>query len=336
MSENITQTMLYLSFAAETGATVTYTNDGDTAKQIYGKLKLAMDLLNLKTGSDWSIVWGPAIYSFPINYKGKHVDNVVYAVRRGRSNDYAIAIAGTNAASVADWLFEDLLVATAVPWFLDTKDKPQPRISLATFNGLSVLLNITPPSADIPGAGQTLVKFLGTITGDGPVNLYTTGHSLGGALSPALALALADLQGKWDPKGNASLQPYAFAGPTPGDAAFVKHFKDKIPAGVKRFWNARDGVPHAWDTAHMQEMPSLYGQPVGDVTTAVKAILDVIKPIGYTPVNDEAAAFSGQQQNPSITTLDAYLKEEAYQHTTAYLAHWGLDKWFPSGTSKSS
>jgi hypothetical protein len=68
----------------------------------------------------------------------------------------------------------------------------------------------------------------------------------------------------------------------------------------------------------------------------VNTILDVIKPIGYAPLNDQEAAFTGQQQSSSITTLDAYLKEAGYQHTTAYQVHWKLDKWFPSDTSKSS
>jgi hypothetical protein len=318
--------MFGLAFAAELGAVVTYTNDCDTAKQVYGNINLALGILNFGTGASWTVVWGPAIFSFPINYNGQYVDNVIYVVRDGTSNDYAIAIAGTNALSAADWIFEDLLVVTTVPWFLDTKDTTKPNISLATFNGLSIILNISPPCADIPGTGQNLMSFLGTITRDGPINLITTGHSLGGALSPALALALADLAGQWDPKGNATLQPYAFAGPTPGDADFAQHFKNKIPAGLRRIWNKLDVVPHAWDTAHMQQLPKLYGQEVSDVTKAVKAVLDVVGGIGYTPVNDEDATFAGKQQNSSITTLDAYNTEAGYQHVDAYQVWAGIKK----------
>jgi hypothetical protein len=284
---------------------------------MYTNIQASLTTLNQNAGTNWSVVWGPAIFSFPVNLEGRHIDNVVFVAQNGTSNDYVIAIAGTDPDSLADWIFEDFLVATTVPWFLEIGFEPRPRISLGTFNGLTILLNIAPPCAPIPGTGSKLMTFLGTIATN-PVNIYTTGHSLGGALAPTLTLALEDLRLFWDLAGNATFYPFAFAGPTPGDAAFAAYFNQKFPQGLQRVWNALDIVPHAWDTTHMQELPSLYGSPVTAVTDAVNLILPVVEPIGYAPLNTQTATFSGPQQNPSITTLPQYLTEAVWQHVTAY------------------
>ena len=324
---DVPQTMLWLAFFADLEHKEPYTKDCDTATNIYNAINQSLTTLNSNTGASWTVVWGPAIYSFPINYKGRHVDNTIYVVRNGTSNDYAIAIAGTDAYSLADWIFEDFLVKTTVPWFLEISYHPRPRISLATFNGLAILLNISPPCAPIPGTGQHLMTFLRSITKDGPINLYTTGHSLGGALAPTLTLALADLRLLWDLKENATLLRYAFAGPTPGDAAFAGYFNQKIRAGVQRIWNSLDVVPHAWDTPHMTELPTLYGQSITAVADAVNLILKGIGSIGYAPLNNEPATFTGALKNSPVTTLGEYLKEAAYQHTKAYSVWAGQDSW---------
>jgi lipase (class 3) len=324
---NAPQTMLWLAFAADADAQNQYVKDCSTATQLYGLIGQRLDTLRTETGQSWTVVWGPAIYSFPINYKGRHVDNAIYVVKNTASNDYAIAVAGTDAYSLADWIFEDFLVATTVPWLLEIGYQPRPRISLATFNGLTILLNIAPPCTPLPGAGQQLVKFLGSITKNGPINLYTTGHSLGGALAPSLTLALDDLRLLWDLRRNATFLPYAFAGPTPGDAAFAGYFQQKFPGGLQRIWNSLDIVPHAWDTPHMQELPGLYGPPIPAVTEIVNEILGTIGATGYTPLNAEGPTFTGTQQNPNITTIQAYLTEAVYQHVNAYAIWAGVQNW---------
>jgi hypothetical protein len=311
------QMMLLLAYAAGKDDTQPYTNDCPTATAMFGDITGALTTLNQGAGTNWTIVWGPALFSFPINLEGRHIDNVVYVARNGTTNDYVIGIAGTDPTSLADWVLEDFLVATTVPWFLEIGFDPRPNISLGTFNGLTILLNISPPCTPLPGTGQKLMTFLGTIAKQ-QVNIYTTGHSLGGALAPTLTLALDDMRLLWDPFGKATFYPFAFAGPTPGDAAFAAYFNQKFPQGLQRVWNAIDIVPHAWDTTHMQELPSLYGTAIQDVTDAVNDLLPTIEPIGYTPLNTQGATFSGPQQNPNITTMAEYLTEAAWQHTTAY------------------
>jgi hypothetical protein len=317
------QMMLLLAYAAGQGDTKPFTDDCQSATNSYNAIKayLANPVDNC-FGTDWSIVWGPAIFSFPVNVHGRHIDNTIFVARNGSTNDYVISIAGTDPVSVADWILEDFLVGTTVPWFLETSFQPRPMISLGTFIGLSILLNIVPP-CDLPGNGMKLVKFLGTLTSQGPVNLYTTGHSLGGALAPSLTLALDDLRLLWDLRGNATFYPFAFAGPTPGDNNFAAYFNQKFPQGLQRVWNALDIVPHAWDTTQMNELPTLYGQSVPAVADAVNLILPCIESIDYTPLNTQDATFSGPQQNPNISTLQEYLQEAAWQHVTAYY-NWAI------------
>jgi hypothetical protein len=316
--------MLQLAFAVDTGDTAPYTNDCPTATKLYGVIKANLVTVNQKCGTSWTIVWGPAIFSFPVNVAGRHIDNVIFVARDGATNNYVMAIAGTDPESIDDWVFEDFIVCTTVPWVFDINPfGPRPHISLATFNGLTILLNITPACAPIPGTGMKLTTFLATLTGS-PINLYTTGHSLGGALAPALTLALDNLRPLWDLSGNATFHPFAFAGPTPGDAAFAAYFNQKFPQGLQRVWNALDVVPHAWDTPHLKELPSLYGPPIQDVTNAVNLLVAGIGGIGYTPLNNQPATFSGPQQNPKIITIDAYFNEAVWQHTTAY-AKWAAN-----------
>ncbi|HYH06029.1 MAG TPA: hypothetical protein VEK11_03115 [Thermoanaerobaculia bacterium] len=311
------QTMLLLAYASNQGDMQPYTSDCANATTQSGDITTYLNKsLNTPYGMNWKTVWGPAIFSFPVNYKGRHVDNTIYVARNGTTNDYVIGIAGTDPTSISDWVFEDFLVATTVPWFLAPGVEPRPKISLGTSIGLTLLLNITPPCAPLPGVGQKLIPFLATLTKN-PVNIYTTGHSLGGALAPTLTLALDNLRLLWDLRGNASLYPFAFAGPTPGDAAFAAYFSSKFP-NLQRVWNALDVVPHAWDTTHMEELPALYGKPISFVTDAVNDIVSHIGPIGYTPLNPQAATFSGAMQSPPVTNLETYLQQGAWQHTTAY------------------
>lgn len=338
-ASNTTKTMLALTTFAELGAMVgPYTGDYPTAFSVLGVINKYLGALDWGTLTPWQVVWGPAIYSFPININGPQIDNIVYMVKNPATNDYAIAIAGTNGASIADLVIEDLITAITVPWskIASTNDGTNPQISYSTYVALNIILGIsppvapagTPPANTIPGAGQTLKSFISANFGNKPVNLYVTGHSLGGALSPALSLALADTMPQCGPKGNVKLLPYSFAGPTGGDADYVKHFLNQVPAGLQRIWNALDIVPQVWDAKQLANLPGIYGSTIGTVNDVVKFIIGATQNIGYAhcdPSNQPTPAlFSGPQQNPNITDIDAYQKEVGWQHVVAYAQHFGL------------
>ena len=83
-------------------------------------------------------------------------------------------------------------------------------ITDGTYVGISNLLNMT-------SGGKSLVEYLNTLT-PGTATLTVTGHSLGGALSPTLALAFVDptnpLLSNWS---KSQVNAYPTAGATPGN-----------------------------------------------------------------------------------------------------------------------
>lgn len=161
-----------------------------------------------------------------------------------------VAVAGTNFISTYDWFNEDLLTTKLVPWnsllisdgvsATDTEDLPAPAfISTGSSLALKHTWNQT-SSVD----GTTVPIYLKTYleANTNVKNLIVTGHSLGGAISPVFATALAD----WgNLRSSVNIESYIFAGPTPGDATFVSHV-EKTLGGVHSTYNLRDVVPHAW------------------------------------------------------------------------------------------
>ena len=326
----IQRTMLTLAFCADSDFANPYMGDCKSATASYDDIKSKLALLNEDTGKSWDVVWGPALYSFAFNL-GRHIDNAIFVVRNGTTNEYAVAVAGTDARSLADWLFEDYMVHKTVAWPFAAPSDPAPRISHATSTGLNILLNLM-PCGELPGGGKQLITFLGTVVNDQPTTVYTTGHSLGGALSPTLALALQDLRSQWDPNGMATVLPFAFAGPTPGDAAFAAYFRSRFANPMQRIWNDLDIVPHAWDVAQLKQIPTLYGAPGPfDIRTIVGAQILRVQNDNYAPLNDAPPAFSGPLIPVSSegSASDAFLAQAVCQHVCAYLRWANIEHWFP-------
>jgi hypothetical protein len=152
---------------------------------------------------------------------------------------------------------------------------------------VALLSKMTQAQSVAPGA-TTLFEFLKHFVSKASeqVNIHIVGHSKGGALSPALALWLADTQGNqagpdgWDPGGGARLHVHTFAAPTPGNRAFANHFQQKLNAGY-RLANPYDIVPHVWEPSEINQIPDLYGSQLHELKVPAHTLAKLLQPLDY-------------------------------------------------------
>ncbi|GGA38365.1 hypothetical protein CYANOKiyG1_56520 [Okeania sp. KiyG1] len=199
---------------------------------------------------NWDVVWGPVIYEVK---REQYATNAMYVAQNG--NQYVVAIAGTNPSSFYDWFLEDFSVKKQVSWtYGDIPPNLEPKISMGTSRGLNHLLQ------DMKSSGKTVLEFLGETVenSDDEVEIIFTGHSLGGALSPALALAALDQKSEWAGEKPLKISVYPSAGPTPGNKDFSTYYDSQLGNSTTRIWNDIDIVPHGWNEKMLSEIPSLY------------------------------------------------------------------------------
>jgi hypothetical protein len=269
---------------------------------------------------NWEIAWGPVVYqALASNY----ADHVMY-VAVNDANTYVVAIAGTNPKSDYDWNL-DLNVKETVSWHPSTDpNDPDLKISQGTHDGVSNLLNMK------DGVGKTLVDFLKEITNESATLIFT-GHSLGGALSPTLALKLMNPYNEFGLHKNGwkAVNCYPIAGPTPGDNNFANFFSQVFPiesegTEVWKTWNALiwnniDMVPNAWNLDTMSQIKTLYSSAGIQPNLATQIVIDYLislsedSGISYTQLQYQQP-LSGTV-NPNISD---FADQASYQHVLAY------------------
>ncbi|MCE9674007.1 hypothetical protein LY474_40070 [Myxococcus stipitatus] len=301
--------------------------------------------------SKWKVVWGPSytLDDLPI----PQVSNGMFVAQQldGGNNPlpvYVVAVAGTNALSSYDMNTEDLDV-DPTNWQLKagTNTSSPMQVTDGDWEGLMRLLfKMQWPSNDIR-------TFLGSIPNKQAATLWFTGHSLGGALSPMLMLALMDPDSALNTQDtNLShwqhVNLLATAGPSIGNQAFLDHFKSVFGAGKANatfIWNAKDVVPHAWNAATMNALTNptnLYGlnvlpdDPVGKMIGARQAIAANHQYVLFeqTPAFDGPLAPYTDSKNTGVawTADSSFMAQLGYQHLNAYVSAFGGDtEWFPQG-----
>jgi|GEM_PF-847139 len=236
-------------------------------------------------GEGWKIVWGPAVFALT-----GIADNVAYVAQKAVDPPiYVVATAGTNKFSVFGENDEDGQVATTTTWKQAFKEDfdgntllgdynnpttaPNPCLSTGTALGVRCLLRTRPDPQTNPNDVNPveLFNYLKNL----PANqgtLIITGHSLGGALSPALALALLNPNGGPVNKANwGNVYVLPTAGATPGNDDFASAFATVFPPipanpptnpdpSQTEFWNQNianphDIVPLAWVPEEMAKIP---------------------------------------------------------------------------------
>lgn len=299
----------------------------------------------------WAIAWGPVVYQEP----GSTVaDNTMYVAKNQAGDTYVVAIAGTEATSILDGA-EDLTVASPVPWlFGGTPAGTSPLISLGTQAGMNVLLTMTDPAS-----GQTLAGFLAQVQSPSSTLVFT-GHSLGGALAPTLALALFNGSGPLQVSDWANVSAYPTAGPTPGNADFVNFFSSVFPpsgSGAQAWnslvWSSLDIVPHVWNTTTLEAIPNLYSSaglpPTACVNNIVSLLSSKVASDGYTQLPSQGplqGTFqttlppSYPQKLPPFSTLSLqtllFVDQAFYQHGVGYFNLLDVDQLLPKSQDNPS
>lgn len=315
-------------------------------------------------GGDWSVVWGPVAVVPPGKDEPDYVANAMYVAYSPSQNTYVLAVAGTAHHSFFDWAVEDADVTwlNTVRWSKWVPGAPHDAlISGGTDDGLGNLLDREAPCRGRPDK-VTVRTFL---KGVHPVGrLIVTGHSLGGALSPAMALMFHD---ELRESGWSDIRVLPLAGPTPGDRGFaeifMKTFHPEWETTTPDFYwncdiqNVHDLVPRAWDRLRTVlqpshavtdaetagRHPSIWGDMTGEVALGLRAFVDLLSAlavgVSYTPLNpmrfddtfghfekgtNRWISWSTPPDGFPIGSMDELSKLILASHYDQYIRHFGL------------
>jgi hypothetical protein len=321
---NLTQRNLIMAFLPYLGAPLSGSDVSQKACKLVGA---ALEALKEPLGP-WEVVWGPGVFQI---VPGAIPANTMFVARHEQTRELFISIAGTNPFSAYAWFVEDFDVDETRAWGYGAAPEGV-ALSKGTLKGLRALQGMVPP-AGTPGENRTLANFLEAHLDQGgePIEVTVSGHSLGGALSPTLALWLLDTQKTWDHHTRALISVYAYAGPTPGNDDFASYIDARFGDRLHRIANPLDVVTHAWNVGDLAELKALYTPKISR-----NAIWDKATDFAIAATN----GISYRQIDPSPVLLDGKVKEDLvwrwmpplanlvgqvlYQHTLAYFELLGL------------
>ncbi|MBY8962510.1 hypothetical protein KJK34_07070 [Flavobacterium sp. D11R37] len=300
-------------------------------------------------------VWGPSVYidaekDFSLNTQNNTytatATNTMVVFKTG-ANNYTLAIAGTKATSVFDAVTEDGSVLITKKWPYGIPQGMNPKISNGTSIGVGILLT----QMTDPVQGNNIAGYLKSI--DNATNVITiTGHSLGGALAPALALALFGSASNLGYNFSQKAQVFATAGPDVGNKDYYSYYSSSFkPTGAtngvswqqynQKIWNSLDVVPQAW--ANLSVINTIYQSNGLNTPDYVKCIIRVASAAlifdnYYSMDPDKKGQFTAKYVTPSDTPgydcgtcaanlptgLCDFVAEMLYQHIAAYSVEFGI------------
>jgi len=194
---------------------------------------------------------------------------LVFVCREAGSGKYTVVVRGTNPFSWPSWKLEDLDTGSKVAWKSASNIGADcGSISQATCTALKTHLALM-------DGGLKLFDFLDAHL-PSMKTLNFTGHSLGGCVSPVLALKYKEhLESKKFTSPALSL--YSYAGPSPGDADFAGYMNESFADFnvVSFLRDKKDIVPHIWNLHDMNEIGQLYEHC--PATSTVLSILGFFK-----------------------------------------------------------
>ena len=282
-------------------------------------------------GNDWQVVWGPVTSNSPrksnVSAPDSFVtDNLMYVAKGTNLTTgkpmYVAGIAGTNIVSEKGWKLEDFNVLEEADWGMPNSGK----VSKGSMVGLMILNTMQDAKT-----GKTLLEFLGVQPDINTTEVAFTGHSLGGALSPLMALKCIEWKEKLG--YTTTVSAYPIAGSTPGDSQFASYASAKFGENYHSVINNYDIVPSSWQKDSFARIPTMYAgsppfNPGGrggfQLPTKYKLAYDALKVAidlkSYQRIAPEKEyAFNGTP-NVYPNHDGSFLTEAGYQHVKAYFS----------------
>jgi hypothetical protein len=259
---NLAQVLMTLSALAYLGERPLPSELTDHHQQRIADL-LTAELANASyaTASAWELAWGPALT----------VGNMMFVAQRTGTNDYALVIRGTDWSFLIDWVEDlDILQLVSFP-YVRTSD-PTVRIAKGTMEGLNALSGMTAPAPALPNQQpMSALQFINSraMAAQGDLNVYVTGHSLGGCLASVTGAWLQFQTAQWQHTGDTGVNVtiYTFAGPSAGNRSFATYCDQTFPDAFFRVYNEYDVVPRGWQELHV---PTQWYVPAPDCPLVVK------------------------------------------------------------------
>jgi hypothetical protein len=338
---NIEQQMLTLCYIAYCGYDL-WGSDKHNARKIAPQIVENL-ALEPATADKWRLVWGPTVNQLLFSIFD---DNMAYIVQNyEKPNCFAVVFRGTNPVSLSNWIVEDFSVLRHSHWKIGKKSAPKgAKISHGTQVAMDRIKSLEAPEG-VPGAGTTMLQFLRiqAETHREPLEIYVTGHSLGGTLAATYGLWLQQTSGKddipvkqqWDPNGKANISVVAYAGATAGNQTFADYSDTLLTVdNFKRLANSLDIVPHAWNIDSINQLHDIYKPDI-----SANLLVDLM--IAKAKISDwfcDYAQPQAQQKYLEGTidkACDEYFLQAIYQHVVAYPDLMGLKgildplKYFP-------
>ena len=269
---------------------------------------------------------------------------------------FVVSVAGTNFYSQYDKDMDDAVDTTA-QWasaFPTLSNRApaglEPYLSSGTALGVNNLLGMRDGAKQ-----QSLADYLASAASKSATLIFC-GHSLGGALSPTLALALFNSNGGQLSKASwANVYLYPTAGPTPGNADLSRYVAQEFPpvppqdqpyqCWNQNVWNSLDAVPQGWVVDLLNNLPELYPHrlllwPPLDLKWIVddkvkKSKAGAATGAGpYTQLANQRLVGTTYKNPPDypipVDGTDKYVNQMGYQHTTAYDVLLGVQDVAPS------
>ncbi|KAI0467804.1 hypothetical protein F4859DRAFT_517672 [Xylaria cf. heliscus] len=345
---NLFQQIYCLSFS-----TGIISNSQGLEEDLQATLKEALDNLLPQLTGNWAISWGPRVFKKEHRHPAKGgPDNVWFAAVDDIQKFCIVAIAGTAVNSLES-IYQDLNVVQVVDfnawvdlWSPEGIPKPAvtkpdkysgstfPYCAMGACQGVwNVLSNVSTEASE----GMRIDQYLSSL--DPSYTIVVTGHSLGGALAPIVALGLV----KAKLIGDNEVKVLPSAGVSPGNEPFAVDFVAAFPKDPPssndykvynlEYYNTFDIVPQAWSTdprddRNLHNVTEKILHSTGKVETQVKdlvhgaIVLSTLSRIRYTPIPGQS--FDGPQPPDPLRTWKEVVSVLGEEHVTAYLSEIGV------------